>query len=146
MSIFDAVTNLVSGLSGSGNSGGTPDHAAITSGLLEELGAGSGIGNLIQSFQQNGGGSLVQEIASGNTSAIDPNQLEGLLAGTGLIDNVAARTGISSDQIKSGLGSIVPLLINHGVSSGHVTADGQPGPNPAPDASSLLSSVLGKLA
>jgi len=147
MSIFDAVTNLVSGLSGGGNSeGGAGDHSAVAGGLLQELGGAGGIGNLIQSFQQNGAGNLVSQIASGNTSAIDPNQIESALAGTGIIDNVAARTGLSADQIKSSLGTVVPLLINHGISNGHVTADGQPGSAPAPDTGSLLTSILGKLA
>lgn len=146
MSIFDAVTNLVGGLAGGGNSGGAVDHAAITSGLLQELGGGGGLGGLIQSFQQNGAENIVQQIASGNTSAIDPNQLESALAGTGIIDNVAARTGMSSDTIKSGLATVVPLLLSHGISNGHVTADGQPGANPAPDMGSLLSGVLSKLA
>lgn len=143
MSIFDAVSKLVGGAGG--DSGGT-DHAAVAGGLLQELGGSGGVGSLIQSFQQNGAGDLVQKIASGNTSAIDPNQIETALAGTGLIDNVAARTGLSADQIKGSLGTVVPMLLNHSISSGHVTADGQPGANPAPDAGSLLQSVLGKLA
>ena len=144
MSIFDAVTNLVSGLTGGGNSGDV-DHSAIAGGLLNELGGAGGLGSLIQSFQQNGAGNIVQDIASGNTGAIDPNTIESALAGTGIIDNIASKTGISSDQIKTGLGTLVPLLLNHGISNGHVTADGQPGANPL-DVGSLLTSVLGKLA
>jgi uncharacterized protein YidB (DUF937 family) len=139
MSIFDAVTNLIRSESGD------VDHSAVASGLLQELGGSGGIGNLIQSFQQNGAGNLVQQIAGGNTSAIDPNQIESLLAGTGLIDSVAARTGISADQIKASLGTVVPVLLNHSIANGHVTVDGQPGGNPAPDTESLLRSVLGKL-
>jgi uncharacterized protein YidB (DUF937 family) len=143
MGIFDTVTKLASEFTG-GDSG-SADQSAIASGLLEHIGGGAGVGSLIQSFQQNGGGSLIQDIASGNTSAIDPNQVETLLSGSGVLDGVAAKTGLSSDQIKSGLGSVLPMLINHGISNGHVTADGQPGDTPAPDAGSLLQSVLGKL-
>jgi uncharacterized protein YidB (DUF937 family) len=143
MSIFDTVSKLAQDFSG-GAAGG--DNAAVASGLIEHLGGAGGMGSLIQTLQQNGGGSLVQDIASGNTSAIDPNQVESLLGGSGILDGVAAKTGLSADQIKSGLGSVLPVLINHGISNGHVTADGQPGDNPAPDAGSLLQSVLGKLA
>ena len=138
MGIFDAVSKLAEGFSGGG------DHAAVAGGLLEELGGAGGVGNLIQSFQQNGAGNLIREFASGNISAIDPNQIESALAGTGIIDNVAARTGLSSDTIKSSLGTVLPLLVHHSVSNGHVTADGQPGDTPAPDAGSLLTSVLSK--
>jgi uncharacterized protein YidB (DUF937 family) len=143
MGIFDAVSKLAGGLMG--GQGGSVDHSAVAGGLLEELGGAGGVGNLIQSFQQNGAGSLVQDIASGNISAIDPNQVESALAGTGLIDNVAARTGMSADQIKAGLGTVLPALLNHSISSGHVTTDGQPGDTPAPDTGSLLQGVLSKL-
>ena len=145
MSIFDAVTNLVSGLAGGGNADAV-DHSAVAGGLLQELGGAGGIGGLIQTMQQNGGGNLVQEIASGNTSSIDPNQLTGLLQGTGLIDNVAGRTGLSPQMIQTGLATVLPALLNHTIANGHVTADGQTGASPLPDAGSLLTSILGKLA
>lgn len=143
MSIFDTVSKLAQDFSG-GAAGG--DNAAVASGLLDHLGGAGGLGSLIQTFQQNGGGGLIQDIASGNVSSIDPNQVESLLAGSGVLDGVAAKTGLSSDQIKSSLGSVLPMLINHGISNGHVTADGQPGDTPAPDAGSLLQSLVAKLA
>jgi uncharacterized protein YidB (DUF937 family) len=146
-SIFDSVSKLageaLSGQSG-GTSGATPDHSAVAGGLLQELGGSGGLGNLIQTIQQNGGGAIVQDIASGNTSAIDPNQVENLLAGSGLVDGVASRTGLSPDAVKSGLATVLPLLLHHSISQGHVTADGQPGETPAPDTGSLLQSVLAK--
>lgn len=144
-SIFDSVSKLAGGLVGGESSGGnTPDHAAVAGGLVQELGGSGGIGNLIQTLQQNGAGSMVQDIANGNTSAIDPNQVDNLLAGSGLVEGVASRTGLSPDQVKSGLASVLPMLLHHSISQGHVTADGQPGDTPAPDAGSLLQSVLGK--
>ncbi len=146
MGILDAISGAVGGLAG-GTSGEAPvqNHAAVTGGLLAELGGSGGLGNLIQTFQQNGGGSIVQNIASGNTSAIDPNQVESLVAGSGLIDGVASRTGLSPDAVKSGLASILPVLLHHSISNGHVTADGQPGETAAPDSGSLIQTVLGKL-
>ena len=147
-SIFDSVSKLAGGLMGgqSGSTdGATQDHPAVASGLLQQLGGTGGLGNLIQTIQQNGGGSMVQDIASGNTSAIDPNQVENLLAGSGLIDGVASKTGLSVDQVKSSLATVLPMLLHHSISNGHVTADGQPGDTPAPDSGSLLQSVLGKL-
>jgi uncharacterized protein YidB (DUF937 family) len=147
-SIFDSVSKLAGGLIGgqSGSSdGATTDHPAVAGGLLQQLGGTGGLGNLIQTIQQNGGGSIVQNIASGNTSAIDPNQVENLLAGSGLVEGVASKTGLSADQVKSSLATVLPMLLHHSISSGHVTADGQPGDTPAPDSESLLQSVLGKL-
>ena len=143
-SIFDSVSKLAGGLMGGQSGECAPDHAAVAGGLVQEL-SGTGVGNLIQTLQQNGAGSMVQDIASGNTSAIDPNQVENLLAGSGLIEGVASRTGLSADQVKSGLATVLPVLLHHSISQGHVTADGQPGATSAPDSGSLLQSVLGKL-
>ena len=145
MGIFDAVSKLAGGLLG-GQGGQNADHPAVAGGLLQELGGSGGVGSLIQSFQQNGAGNLVQQFASGNTKAIDPDQVESALAGTGIINNIATRTGLPADTIKSGLATVVPVLLHHSISNGHVTADGQPGAAPAPDSGSLLQSVLGKLA
>jgi uncharacterized protein YidB (DUF937 family) len=147
-SIFDSVSKLAGGLiggQGGGTDGATTDHPAVAGGLLQQLGGTGGLGNLVQTIQQNGGSAIVQDIASGNTSAIDPNQVENLLAGSGLVEGVAAKTGLSPDQVKSSLATVLPMLLHHSISQGHVTADGQPGDTPAPDTGSLLQSVLGKL-
>ena len=103
------------------------------------------MGSGFQSFQQNGLGGLVQQWASGQTSAASPDQIEQGLANTGIIEGIAQRTGMSPDTVKMALAALVPILIHHFVSGGHVTADGQPTGTPAPDASTMLQSVLGKL-
>jgi uncharacterized protein YidB (DUF937 family) len=139
MSIFDSVTEITKEFSGGG------DHAAVASGLMQELGGSGGVAGLIQQFQQNGAGGLVQQFAGGQTQGADPGAMEQALAGSGLIDSIAQRTGMSPDTVKSSLATIVPVLINHVTANGHVTTDGQPTGNPIPDAGSLLQSVLGKI-
>ena len=139
MSIFDSVTEMTKQFSGGG------DHAAVAGGLMQELGGAGGVAGLIQQFHQNGAGNLVQQFAAGQTQSTDPNAIEQALAGSGLIDKIAQRTGMSPDTVKSSLATIVPLLINHVTANGHVTTDGQPTGNATPDTGSLLQSVLGKL-
>jgi uncharacterized protein YidB (DUF937 family) len=139
MSIFDSVTEITKEFSSGG------DHAAVAGGLMQELGGSGGVAGLIQQFQQNGAGGLVQQFASGQTQATDPGAMEQALAGSGLIDSIAQRTGMSPDTVKSSLATIVPVLINHVTANGHVTTDGQPTGSPMPDAGSLMQSVLGKL-
>lgn len=139
MSIFDSVTEMAKGFSSGG------DHAAVAGGLMQELGGTGGVAGLIQQFQQNGAGGLVQQFASGQTQGTDPGAIEQALAGSGLIENIAQRTGMSPDTVKSSLATIVPVLINHVTANGHVTNDGQPTGNPMPDAGSLIQSVLGKI-
>lgn len=140
MSILDSLTNLVQGSSGGGG-----DHAAVAGGLIQELGGVGGVAGLVQTLNQNGASGLVQQFANGQTQGVDPNAIEQALAGSGLIDGIAQRTGMSSDTVKSSLATVVPLLINHVTANGHVTTDGQATDNPAPDAGSLLQGVLGKI-
>jgi uncharacterized protein YidB (DUF937 family) len=139
MSIFDSFANLAKGVSEGG------DHAAVASGLLEHLGGAGGVAGLIQTFHQNGAGALIQQFANGQTQAIDPNAIQQALEGTGLVDSIAQRTGISADTVRSSLATIVPVLVNHVTTNGHVAMDGQPTQTPMPDAGSLVQSVLGKL-
>jgi uncharacterized protein YidB (DUF937 family) len=139
MSIFDAVKQMA------GQATGAQDHAAVAGGLLQELGGSGGVGGLIQTLQQNGAGNMIQQWASGNTQAIDPNSIEQMLGNTGMVDSIAQRTGVSADTVRSSLATIVPVLVHHVTSNGHVTTDGQPTGNPAPEAGSLVQSLLGKI-
>jgi uncharacterized protein YidB (DUF937 family) len=141
MSVFDSFANLAKGAL----SGQAGDHAAVASVLLDHLGGVGGVSNLIQTFHQNGAGGLIQQFANGQTGAADPNAIEQAMQGTGIIDGIAQRTGMSPDTVKSSLATVVPLLINHLAANGHVTTDGQPTQNPMPQAGSLVQSLLGKL-
>ena len=139
MSIFDSVSNIVSQVSGGG------EHAAVAGGLLEHLGGAGGVAGLIQSMHQNGAGGLVQQWANGQTQATDPGAIEQAIGGSGLINSIAQRTGMSPDTVRSSLATVVPLLVSHLTANGHVTTDGQVTSNPAPETGSLLQSILGKL-
>jgi uncharacterized protein YidB (DUF937 family) len=139
MSILDSFTNLANQASAGG------EHAAVAGGLLEQLGGAGGVSGLIQSFHQNGAGGLIQQFASGQTQSVDPAAIQQALGSTGLIEGIAQRTGISADTVRSSLATIVPVLIAHVTTNGHVTTDGQPAQTPMPDCGSLVQSILGKL-
>jgi uncharacterized protein YidB (DUF937 family) len=139
MGLMDMVKSMVSG-------GVNPDHATVAGGLIQELqNSPGGVGGLLQSFQQNGMGGLVQQWASGQTQPTDPSSLEAGLANSGIIDSVAQRTGLSPDVVKTGLAVAVPLLIHHVVSNNHVDASGQ-ATGAQPEASGLLQSLLSRMA
>ncbi len=126
--------------------GGGGEHAQVAGGLLQEIQQQpGGVGSIFQSFQQNGLGRLVQQWAGGQTQPAAPDQIEQGLGGTGMIDNIAQRTGMSPTVVKMGLAVLVPIVIHHFVSNGHVTADGQPTGAPPPEPGGLLQSVLGRL-
>ena len=140
MGLLDMVSSMV------GQGGGQQsDHAAVTGGLMDELQSqGGGVGGVMQSFQQNGLGGLVQQWSGGQTAPAAPAEIEQGLGGTGMIDNIAQRTGMSPTVVKMGLAVAVPMLIHHYFSNGHVDQQGQQiGQQPEPGG--VLQSILGRI-
>ena len=138
MGILDSITSMVGGAGG--------DNTKVAGGLMEAVQQHpGGIGGILQSFQQNGQGGAVQQWANGNTENASPDQVEQGLGGTGLIDSVAQRTGLSPTMVKGAMAVMLPMVIHHFVSSGHVTPEGQQTGAPAPETGGLLQSMLGRL-
>ena len=134
MSILNTVESMAMGNAG-------PEHAQVAGGLMEELqNQPGGIGGLIQNFQRNGMGPAVQQWTQGNTQP-NPTAIENGLGGTGIIDSVAQRTGLSPGVVRGSLAVIVPLLIHHMVSNNHMSPTGEP-TGPQPPSGSILQSVL----
>ena len=138
MGIFDSVENLAGQVTGGAN------HGAVANGLLDELGGPAGVAQMVQTFHQNGAGALVQQWAAGQTQPADPNAIQQGIGGS-VIKGISERTGLSQDNVRAGLAILVPLIVSHMTSNGHLTAEGQPTGNPAPDTGSLIQSVLGKI-
>ena len=138
--------DMVTQMAGQFGGGAGGDKAQATGGLLQELeGRPGGIGSIFQAFQANGLGGLVQQWAGGNTAPAAPEQVEQGFGGTGIIESIAQRTGMSPTVIKIGLAAAIPVLIHHFVSNGHVTPNGEPTGAPAPETGGLLQSVLGRI-
>lgn len=138
MGLFDIVEQMA------GSTGGT-DHARVAGGLIQEMQERpGGIGGLLQSFQQNGMGGMVQQWTSGQTQPANPADVQAGLGSTGIIDSIAQRTGLSPAVVQTGLAVAVPVLIHHMVSNNHVSASGEPIGAP-PEPGGLLQSVLGRM-
>ena len=139
MGILDMVEQVAGGAGGGG------DNAKVAGGLLEEIQQRpGGIGDLLQGFHQNGMSGLVQQWSSGQTQAANPADIENGLGGSGMVDSIAQRTGLSPTVVKTGLAVVVPVLVKHLASNGHVTPEGQP-TGSTPEAGGLLQSVLGQI-
>lgn len=136
------LMDMVSQIAGGGKGGNT---AQVGGGLMNELqNSPGGLGGLLQSFQRNGQGAAVQQWGQGNTAPADPNQVEQGLNGTGIIDSISLKTGVSPGMVKTGLAVLVPVLIHHLISQGHVDEQGQQ-TGAAPDGGGILSSVLSRI-
>lgn len=126
--------------------GGGGDHAKVAGGLVQELqGQPGGVAGMFQSFQQNGMGGLVKQWAGGQTQPATPDQVQQGLGGTGIIDRISQRTGVSPGMVKAGLAVAVPLVIHHFVANGHVTPEGQPTGAAPPEPGGMLQSILGRM-
>ena len=136
MGILNTVASLAKGPA-------APEHAQIAGGLMSELEARGGVGSLIQNFQRNGLGSFIEQWSQGNTQP-NPSAIENGTAGSGIIDSIAQRTGLSPGVVRGGLAIALPLLIHHMVSNNHVTPAGVPIGN-QPEPAGVLQSVLQKI-
>jgi uncharacterized protein YidB (DUF937 family) len=139
MSILDTLKSVGK------NVGGTESSMAAATGLLQALGGTSGIGGLIQTFQNNGRGDLVEKFAGGQTGAMEPNALQQALGNSGLVDRISQSTGISANGIKSKLAVLVPVLLNYVLSNGLFTTKGNSTGKTLPDAGSLVQAIAGQL-
>ena len=124
------------------NMGG--EHAQVAGGVMDTMQQQpGGLPGMAQSFQQNGLGGLVKQWTSGQTAPASPDQIQQGV-GSGVIDQIAQRTGLSPMVIKGSMAVLVPMMIHHLAQNGNVTADGQPTGQPVQDHGGLLQSVLGR--
>jgi uncharacterized protein YidB (DUF937 family) len=101
-----AVMGLLDGLLG-----GTVGAALVTAAndVIEKNG---GIGALVTKFQEKGLGPIIQSwIATGANTPIEPEQI-GQAAGPDLIEELAAKAGISAEELKKKLAEILPEVID----------------------------------
>lgn len=121
------------------------DHARVAGGLIEEMQQHpGGLGSLLQSFQQNGRAGMVQQWTNGQTQQAQPADMEAGLAGTGLIDKIAQRTGLSATVVKTGLAVALPILVHHMTSNNQSISAQQPSAVQQ-DSPSLLKAVLSRM-
>ena len=130
MSIFDTITSMV---------GGQNQNTQVAGGLVQELQEHpGGLGGILDSFRNNGMDEHVNNWASGASQTATPQQVQTGLAGTGIIDRVAARVGVSPEVATIALSTVLPLVIQH-----FTNEHGQAVPQS--NYGSLTSSILGKL-
>lgn len=93
-----------------------------------------GLDGLVQSFQQKGLGDVVSSwVSSGKNLPISADQITHVL-GSDAVKNMAAKAGISPDQVSTQLSSLLPGLIDKLTPNGHTG-----------DAGGLLSAAMSAL-
>ena len=99
MGILDMVEQAAGGMGGG-------DKSQVAGGLMQEVESRpGGVGGIFSAFQNNGMGGLVQQWAGGQTTPASPDQVEQGLGGTGLIESISNRIGMSPTMVNFGLRS-----------------------------------------
>ena len=130
MGILDSIEGM-----GAGQPGNT--NAKVAGGLMQALEEHpGGLAGLVQHMHNNGMGEQAQQWSEGQQAT--PQQIQQGVGGTGIIDKVAQRAGISPEAAKIGLAVVLPMVM------AHLTRGGQ---QPAPQQGglgSMASEILGK--
>jgi uncharacterized protein YidB (DUF937 family) len=93
---------------------GGGQNAQAAGGLMQALDQHpGGLAGVLQSFQQNGMGQHVQDMQNGQTTPLTPEQVQQGTQGTGLIESVAEKAGISPEMAKMGMAVALPMIIAH---------------------------------
>jgi uncharacterized protein YidB (DUF937 family) len=135
MGIFDQLGQAAAGMMG-GSSQNPLVQAAI--GLLGQNSSVGGIAGLIQAFQKNGVGEIVNSwVGTGSNLPISPAQIQQGLGGD-LLKQLAAQAGLSSEAASGQLANLLPGLIDK------LTPDGKlPDTNLMEQGLNLLRGKLG---
>ena len=130
MGLLDTIESMA-GQGGGGN------NQQVAGGLMQALDQHpGGLQGVIQNFQQNGMAQHVQNWSTGQAQAT-PEQIQQGVGNTGLIDEVAAKAGISPEMAKVGMAVVLPMVL------AHFTNGGQQAP-PSSGFGGMAGQILGK--
>ena len=86
------------------------EMVTVVNGLIEKHG---GVQGLVKQFEQHGlGGTVRSWVGTGANESISPDQVHQAL-GTDTIKDLAAKFGLSSDELARKLSSVLPQAVDH---------------------------------
>ena len=133
MGLLDGLESMVSERMGQ-QAGAGGNNGQVAGGLLGALEEHpGGLAGMMQTMQHNG----VDANAMTNGQPTSPEQVQQGLGPSGIIDKVAARTGLSPEMVKIGMATALPIIM------AHMTQGGTQAP-PSSGAGSMASEILGK--
>jgi uncharacterized protein YidB (DUF937 family) len=119
---MDQLGQAVGGMLG-GNSGQNPLMQALT-GLLGQNSSVGGLAGLVQTFQKNGLGEIVNSwVSTGKNLPVTPQQIQQGLGGD-LLKQLATKAGISTEAAGTQLAGLLPDLVDKLTPTGKIEAGG----------------------
>jgi uncharacterized protein YidB (DUF937 family) len=122
MGLMDQLGQAAGGMLG-GQGGQNPLLQAVA-GLLGKDSSIGGFAGLVQAFQKNGLGEIVNSwVSTGQNLPVTPNQVEQGL-GSNLVNQIAAKAGLSPGATSSQLAGILPDLVDKLTPNGKIENGG----------------------
>jgi uncharacterized protein YidB (DUF937 family) len=118
------LDNLAGSLFG-GNAGNTGASSPLLKSVVDMLGSnqGGGLGGLVQAFQQNGLGHLMESwIGTGQNLPVSAGQIQQALGPK--VQELAQQHGLSADAVSQALSQFLPGLIDHLTPNGQLPQGG----------------------
>ena len=122
MSLMEQLGQAVGGMLG-GNSNQNSLLQALT-GLLGQNSSVGGLAGLVQTFQKNGLGEIVNSwVGTGKNLPVTPQQIQQGLGGD-LLSQLATKAGISTEAAGTQLAGLLPDLVDKLTPTGKIEAGG----------------------
>ncbi|MCS6304979.1 MAG: DUF937 domain-containing protein [Nitrospira sp.] len=122
MGLMDQLGQAVGGMMG--GQGTQNSLLQVLAGLLGKDSSIGGLAGLIQAFQKNGLGEIVNSwVSTGQNLPITPSQVEQGLGGD-LLSQLASQAGLSSGAAGSQLAGLLPDLVDKLTPNGKIEAGG----------------------
>ncbi|THJ22174.1 MAG: DUF937 domain-containing protein [Nitrospira sp. CG24D] len=122
MSLMDQLGQAVGGMLG-GSSNQNPLMQALT-GLLGQNSSVGGLAGLVQTFQKNGLGDIVNSwVSTGKNLPVTPQQIQQGLGGD-LLKQLATKAGISTEAAGAQLAGLLPDLVDKLTPTGKIEVGG----------------------
>jgi uncharacterized protein YidB (DUF937 family) len=106
MGLLDALTSIAGGAS--------PEHQGVADALSQVMQEHpAGMDGILNQLKQNGLGQQVESwVKPGENQSISPDQVQQGF-GSGLLENIAQRAGISPAVASSVIAVVLPLVVSH---------------------------------
>ena len=122
MGLMDQLGQAAGGMLG--GQGGQNSLLQAVAGLLGKDSSIGGLAGLVQAFQKNGLGEIVNSwVSTGKNLQVTPNQIEQGL-GSDLLSQLAGKAGLSSGAASSQLAGLLPDLVDKLTPNGKIEAGG----------------------
>ena len=115
MGLLDSLESMAA----NSMTGSSDNTTKVAGGLMDALNQHpGGLGAILQNFRNNGLGNHIDAMQNGQTPTVTQDQVQTGLQGTGLLDTVANKVGVSPEVAKVAMATVLPMVMAHFAQNG----------------------------